>query len=125
MAFGCGTRGAALPGRAGQVASKVRASIRWASAGLLLQVPGLVGDQHRLVIAQMAAEHGGRVLQRATGSGTGGQPLEIQFLEFPSASTLDAFMPDDRRQALAAEWDRVTAKNEVIEVRLVQQDSAQ
>lgn len=73
----------------------------------------------------IAAEHGSRVLQRVRGSGTGGQPLEIQLLEFPSASTLDAFMNDDRRQALADERDRVIAKTEVIEVRLVQQASAQ
>jgi hypothetical protein len=32
-------------------------------------------------------------------------------------------MTDDRRQALAGERDRVIAKTEVIEVRLVQQDS--
>jgi hypothetical protein len=73
----------------------------------------------------IAAEHGGLVLQRARGSGTGGQPLEIQLLEFPSARTLDTFMTDGRRQALAGERDRVIAKTEVIEVRLVQQHSAQ
>ena len=73
----------------------------------------------------IAAEHGGRVLQRARGSGTGGQPLEIQLLEFRSTDTLDAFMTDDRRQALASERDRVIAKTEVIEVRLVPQDSGQ
>jgi len=73
----------------------------------------------------IAVEHGGRVLQRARGSGTGGQPLEIQLLEFPSTHALDAFMTDDRRQALASERDRVIAKTEVIEVRLVQQDSGQ
>ena len=84
---------------------------------------GLIAyEDHALGIA---AEHGGRVVQRARGNGTGGQPLEIQLLEFPSANTLDAFMTDERRQALAGERDRVVAKTEVIEVRLVQQDSAQ
>ena len=73
----------------------------------------------------IAAEHGGRVLQRARGSGIDGQPLEIQLLEFPSTHRLDAFMTDDRRQALAGERERVIAKTEVIHVRLVQQDSAQ
>jgi uncharacterized protein (DUF1330 family) len=70
-------------------------------------------------VLDIAAEHGGRVVQRARGSGTEGQPLEIQILEFPSAHTLDAFMTDDRRQALAGERDRVIARTEVIEVRLV------
>jgi len=73
----------------------------------------------------IAAEHGGRVLQRARGSGIDGQPLEIQLLEFPSTHGLDAFMTDDRRQALAGERERVIAKTEVIHVRLVQQGSAQ
>jgi uncharacterized protein (DUF1330 family) len=85
------------------------------------------GTEDRLIayedhVLGIAAEHGGRVLQRARGSGTGGQPLEIQILEFPSSRALDAVMTDDRRQALAHERDRVIAKTEVIEVRLVQQD---
>jgi len=73
----------------------------------------------------IAAEHGGRVLQRARGSGIDGQPLEVQLLDFPSTQCLDAFMTDDRRQALASERERVIAKTEVIHVRLVQQGSAQ
>lgn len=63
--------------------------------------------------------HGGQVLQRARGAGTGGQPLEIQLLEFPSARALDAFMTDWRRQSLAGERDRVISKTELIEVKLV------
>ena len=34
----------------------------------------------------------GQVLQRARGNGEPGQPLEIQFLEFPSAVALDEYM---------------------------------
>lgn len=84
---------------------------------------GLIAYENHVL--GIAAEHRGRVLYRARGSGTGGQPLEIQILEFPSARTLDAFVTDDRRQALAGERDRVIAKTEVIEVRLVQQDPEQ
>jgi hypothetical protein len=65
-------------------------------------------------------DHGGRVRQRARSGGAAGQPLEIQFLEFPSARALDAFMTDDRRQSLAGERDRVIAKTEVMEVHLIQ-----
>ena len=72
------------------------------------------------LVLRLVPEHGGRVLQRARGSGTAGQPLEIQLLEFPSAQALDAFMTDDRRQLLAAERDKVIAKTEIIEVQLVQ-----
>ena len=82
------------------------------------------GAEDRLIryedrVLAMIPDHGGRVMQRARGSGSEGQPLEIQMLEFPSAQALGAFMTDSRRQALAAERDRVISKTEVIEVRLV------
>ena len=79
---------------------------------------GLIAYEDRVLA--IVPEHGGRVRQRARGSGTAGQPLEIQFLEFPSAQALDAFMTDDRRQELAGERDRVIAKTEIIDVTLVQ-----
>lgn len=63
--------------------------------------------------------HGGRILQRARGSGADGQPLEIQLLEFPSAAALDAYLQDGRRTSLAAQRDQVVARTEVIEVQLV------
>jgi hypothetical protein len=59
------------------------------------------------------------------GSGTGGQPLEIQLLRFTSMQALDAFMTDERRQALADERDRVISRTEVIEVQLVHPASEQ
>ena len=70
----------------------------------------------------IASGYGGRVLQRARGNGAGGQPLEIQLLEFPSAQAVQEFMADGRRQALAGERERVIAKTEVIDVQLVQPD---
>ena len=79
---------------------------------------GLIAYEDRVL--GIVPEHGGRVLQRARGSGTAGQPLEIQLLEFPSAQALDAFMTDDRRQSLAGQRDKAISKTEVIEVQLVQ-----
>jgi uncharacterized protein (DUF1330 family) len=76
-------------------------------------------------VLRLVAEHGGRVVQRARGGGTGGQPLEIQLLEFPSTRALETYMADERRQSLAGERDRVIAKTEVIEVRLVKQEPGQ
>ncbi len=73
----------------------------------------------------IAGGHGCRVLQRVRSGGAGGQPLEIQLLEFPSAQALDEFMTDRRRQSLAGERDRVIAKTEIIEVQLVQPDPGQ
>lgn len=81
---------------------------------------GLIAYEDRVL--RFVPEHGGLVLQRARGSGTAGQPLEIQILEFPSAQALDAFMTDGRRQSLAGERDKVISKTEVIEVRLVHAD---
>jgi uncharacterized protein (DUF1330 family) len=67
----------------------------------------------------MVADHRGRVLQRVRGTGAGGQPLEVQLLEFASAQALDEFMADPRRQSLTAERDRVISKTEVIDVQVV------
>ena len=78
---------------------------------------GLTAYEDRVLA--MIPGHGGRVLQRARGSGTAGQPLEIQILEFPSPQALDAFMTDGRRQALTDERDRVISQTEVIEVKLI------
>jgi hypothetical protein len=86
----------------------------WASPGA---EDGLIAYEDRVL--RLVPEHGGRVLQRARGSGTAGQPLEIQILEFASAQALDAFMTDDRRRSLAGERDKVISKTEVIEVQLV------
>jgi hypothetical protein len=78
---------------------------------------GLIAYEDRVLT--IAADHDGVILQRARGSGSAGQPLEVQTLRFPSGAALDAFMADDRRQALAAERERVIARTEVIEVDLV------
>jgi hypothetical protein len=78
---------------------------------------GLIGYED--TVLDLVPGHGGRVVQRARGSGADGQPLEIQLLEFPSPAALDGYLADDRRTALAAERDRVIARTEVIEVQLV------
>lgn len=70
----------------------------------------------------IAAGYGGRVLQRARSSGTDGQPLEVQLLEFPSPRAVEQFMADGRRQSLAGERERVIARTEVIDVQLVRPD---
>jgi uncharacterized protein (DUF1330 family) len=67
----------------------------------------------------LVSEHGGRVLQRARSSGAGGQPLEIQLIEFPSARALEAYMTDERRTSLAGPRDHAIARTEVIEVEMI------
>ena len=74
-------------------------------------------------VLELLADHGGRVLQRDSvipdggDSGHGEQPVEVQFLEFPSEAALDAYMKDSRRLALAADRDAAIAKTEVLRVR--------
>ena len=70
-------------------------------------------------VLDLVPQHGGQVLQRARGSGEGGQPLEIQFLEFPSSAALDEYMADRRRTALSDLRDRAIARTQVINVELV------
>ena len=57
-------------------------------------------------VLRLVAEHGGRVLERGTvlpGSQHDGEPpTEVQFLEMPSEATLDAYVNDPRRLAMAA-----------------------
>ena len=89
-------------------------TLLWARPGA---EDGLIAYEDRVL--RLVPEHGGRVLQRARGSGTAGQPLEVQLLEFPSAQALDAYMADDRRRSLAGERDKAISKTEVIEVQLV------
>jgi uncharacterized protein (DUF1330 family) len=78
-------------------------------------------------VLRFVADHGGRVVLRARGSGVlrargsgvDGQPLEIQVLEFPSSAALDDYTADPRRTALAADRDRAVARTEIIDVDLV------
>lgn len=70
-------------------------------------------------VLDLVPEHGGTVLNRARSSGTDGQPLEIQLLEFPSAAALSDYMTDSRRLALAGDRDRAVARTEVINVELM------
>jgi uncharacterized protein (DUF1330 family) len=70
-------------------------------------------------VLDLVPGHGGRVVQRARSSGTDGQPLEIQVLEFPSAAALDSYLTDGRRSSLAAQRDQAVARTEVIQVQLV------
>jgi uncharacterized protein (DUF1330 family) len=71
-------------------------------------------------VLNLVSGHGGRVLQRARGSGAEGQPLEIQLLQFPSAVALNDYMTDERRLSLAGDRDRAIANTQVINVDVIQ-----
>jgi putative acetyltransferase len=68
-------------------------------------------------------EHGGRVLERGTvlpGSRHDGEPpTEVQFLMMPSEASLDAYMNDPRRLAMAAERDASVARTDLFRIQPV------
>jgi hypothetical protein len=86
----------------------------WARAG---HDDALISHEDRVL--EFARAHGARLLQRARTDGSGGAPLEIQFLEFPSEGALDDYLRDERRTALAGERDRAITRTEAMRVDLV------
>jgi len=69
-------------------------------------------------VLTLLPEHGGQVLQRATSSGEDGHPDEVQLYRFPSQASLDSYLEDSRRIALADERDRVVERTELFRVVL-------
>lgn len=74
-------------------------------------------------VLKLVAEHGGRVLHRGTvlpgaEHGYDKPPTEVQLLEMPSAESLDAYVRDPRRAAMAAERDAAIARTDLLPVQL-------
>ena len=86
----------------------------WAHAG---NEDALISYEDRVL--EFAPAHGATLLQRARTDGSGGSPLEIQFLEFPSEGALNDYLQDERRTALAGQRDRAICRTEVMRVDLV------
>ena len=74
-------------------------------------------------VLRLVARHGGRVLERGTvlpGSQHAGEPpAEVQFLEMPSEASLNAYMNDPRRLAMAAERDAAIARTDLFRIQPV------
>ena len=72
-------------------------------------------------VLRLVAEHGGRVLERGTvlpGSQHEGEPpTEVQLIEMASEASLEAYMNDPRRLALAAERDAAIARTDLFRLR--------
>jgi uncharacterized protein (DUF1330 family) len=72
-------------------------------------------------VLRLVAEHGGRVLERGTvlpGAQYDGEPpAEVQFIEMPSAVSLDAYMNDPRRLAMAAEREAAIARTDLFRIQ--------
>ena len=67
-------------------------------------------------VLALLPDHGATLVSRVRSDGADGHPLEVQLFEFPSQDSLDAYLADPRRTALAADRDAAIAKNELIPV---------
>ncbi|WP_255491776.1 MULTISPECIES: GNAT family N-acetyltransferase [unclassified Actinotalea] len=83
----------------------------WAREG---EAAGLREYEDRVLA--LVPEHGGQVLQRLQSIADGGQPTEVQLYRFPSQASLDSYLADPRRRALAGERDRVVGRTELFPV---------
>jgi uncharacterized protein (DUF1330 family) len=74
-------------------------------------------------VLRLVAEHGGRVLERGTvlpGSQHDGEPpTEVQFLQLPSEASLDAYLNDPRRLAMAAERETAIVRTDLFRIQPV------
>lgn len=83
----------------------------WACEGL---EAALTAYEDRVLA--LIPEHGGEVVTRARNAGDGGEPDEVQFYRFPSQASLDSYLGDPRRLALASERDRVVGRTDLFPV---------
>jgi antibiotic biosynthesis monooxygenase (ABM) superfamily enzyme len=67
-------------------------------------------------VLSLLPEHGGELLSRVVGDGAEGRPHEVHVYRFAGQGSLDAYMADPRRLALAEERDRVVASTELFPV---------
>lgn len=88
----------------------------WARPGMEAELSAYEDKVLRLV-----GEHGGRVLHRGTvlpGAQRDGEPpAEVQLLEKPSEASVDDYMNDPRRLAMAAERDATIARTDLFRIR--------
>jgi uncharacterized protein (DUF1330 family) len=83
----------------------------WAHPG---QESALVEYEDRVLA--LIPDHGARVLSRVRSDGADGHPLEVQVFTFPSQQSLDSYLDDERRTALAADRDAAVARTELFRV---------
>lgn len=74
-------------------------------------------EEYEDKVLALMPDHGGAVLQRVCCDRGTGEPAELQVIRFPAQSSLDSFLADPRRLALAGERDRVVGRTELFPVR--------
>src|ERR1700679_83318 len=83
----------------------------WAHPG---QEAALITYENRVLA--LLPEHSAKLISRVRSDGEDGHPLEVQLFEFPSRASLDSYLADERRAALAADRDAAIARTELINV---------
>jgi uncharacterized protein (DUF1330 family) len=83
-----------------------------------------LGKEHELGqyedrVLALLPDHGGQVLQRLRPVGGDTEPTEVHLLEFPDDASLDAYMTDERRLALARERELAVDRTEILRVNVV------
>jgi uncharacterized protein (DUF1330 family) len=71
------------------------------------------------VLELITHHYGGVLVSRVRCQTTPTGPDEVQVIQFPDQAALDSYSADPRRQALAAERDRVVARTEVLVSQLL------
>ena len=72
------------------------------------------------LVLPLLASHGAFVLQRVRTDGSGGAPLEIHLLRFPSEDSFQAYMQDERRSLLVEPGDEAIERTEIVRVEVVE-----
>ena len=70
------------------------------------------------LVLGLVPAHGGEARQRAAGDGDDGQPHEVHLIRFPDQVSLDAYLADPARVALAGRRDRAVSRTELFPVTL-------
>ncbi|HEY5231615.1 MAG TPA: hypothetical protein VIJ11_12095 [Galbitalea sp.] len=70
-------------------------------------------------VLALLSDHSATLLSRVRSDGADGHPLEVQLFDFPSQASLDSYLADHRRTALAADRDAAIARTELISVSVV------
>jgi uncharacterized protein (DUF1330 family) len=83
----------------------------WAHPG---HESGLIAYEDRVLA--LLPDHGATLASRVRSDGADGHPLEVQLFEFPSQQSLDAYLADPRRAALAGDRDESVARTELMAV---------
>jgi uncharacterized protein (DUF1330 family) len=75
-------------------------------------------SEYEDTVLALLPRHGAAVLSRVISTGEQDAPHEVQLFSFPSAASLDAYLQDSDRAALADVRDRVVGRTQLFPVRL-------